>query len=580
MNMRTGVPVSPGISIAQVMVLSAQDDFIPHRHIAPTHQDAEVKRIHQAFDEAILELAELEAQHYELGQLEISDLFAVHRHLLQDPSLRNKVINLIQSQSLSAESAVGHVLGEFRRHFAQIQDKYISERGADILDIQRRLLRFLTHDKLSDLSHLDHEVIVVARDLSPTQTADFDPQFVKGIACDTGGETSHASIVARALGIPAVVGLEDISDQLQDDDLIIIDGNSGTVIIEPTSDTVADYQEAAAMIQSFQLKLAAVCREPAITLDGTRINLWANIEFPREAQKALDTGAEGIGLFRTEFLYLQSQTEPTEEHHFEAYAQVVAAMQGRPVTIRTMDLGADKFTQSHRFRPETNPFLGLRSIRFSLKHQDMFTAQLRAILRASALGPIKVMFPLITHLKEFQKAYDILQTVKAQLDEKGIVYDRDIPVGIMIEVPSAALTAASLAKHAAFFSIGTNDLTQYTLAVDRGNADVAPLFSSAEPAVLQLIQTTLAGAAQTGIDVSICGKMAGDPKYTMLLLGLGVRTLSMPPTMLGEVKRIIRAVNLSDCETLAQTVMSLETEEAVTQLLLNKKPAPSPDLLN
>ncbi len=578
MNMRTGVPVSPGIAIAPAMVLSAQDDFIPHRHIISAQKDAEIQRTNQAFDEAILELAELEAQHYELGQLEISDLFAVHRHLLQDASLRKSVTELIDSQLLSSESAVGTILGQFRRHFAQIQDKYISQRAADILDIQRRLIRFLTHDRISNLSDVQHEVIVVAPDLSPSQTAGFDPQYVKGIVCDTGGETSHASIVARSLGIPAVVGLENISQQVQDDGLIIIDGNSGTVVVEPTPDTITDYREAAEIIQSYQIKLAKVCREPAITEDGTRIQVMANIEFPREAQKALSTGAEGIGLFRTEFLYLQSHTEPSEEHHFEAYSQVVQAMEGRPVIIRTMDLGADKFTQSHRFRPETNPFLGLRSIRFSLKHRDMFTAQLRAILRASAQGPIKIMFPLITHLKEFRTAQEILQEVKAELDAKGLVYDRNIPVGLMIEVPSAALTAASLAKYADFFSIGTNDLTQYTLAVDRGNADVAHIFSSAEPAVLQLIKSTLAGAAHTGISVSICGKMAGDPKYTMLLLGLGVRTLSMPPTMLGEIKRIIRAVTLRECEELAHKAMSLETEEEISKLLIETRPDQSSDL--
>lgn len=579
MNMRTGVPVSPGIAIAPVMVLSAQDDYIPHRHITSAQQDAEVEHTNQAFDEAILELAELEAQHYELGQLEISDLFAVHRHLLQDPSLRKSVTDLVDTQLLSAESAVGTVLGKFRRHFAQIQDNYISQRAADILDIQRRLIRFLTNDRISDLAKMQHEVIIVAPDLSPSQTAEFDPQYVKGIVCDTGGETSHASIVARALGIPAVMGLENISQQAQDDGLVIIDGNSGTVIIDPTQDTITDYREAADLIRTYQQRLAAVCREPAITRDGTRIRVMANIEFPRETQKALDTGAEGIGLFRTEFLYLQSQTEPTEEQHFEAYSKVVTAMQGRPVTIRTMDLGADKFTQSHRFRPETNPFLGLRSIRFSLKHQDIFKAQLRAILRASSLGPIKIMFPLITHLKEFRMAQETLQEVKDQLDQKGLVYDKKIPVGLMIEVPSAALMAASLAKHADFFSIGTNDLTQYTLAVDRGNGDVASLFSSAEPAVLQLIQVTLAGAAHTGIDVGICGKMAGDPRYTMLLLGLGVRSLSMPPTMLGEIKRIIRSVTLKDCEDLARTAMSMETEEEVSKLLLERRPAPHPEQL-
>jgi phosphotransferase system enzyme I (PtsI) len=298
--------------------------------------------------------------------------------------------------------------------------------------------------------------------------------------------------------------------------------------------------------------------------------MLANIEFPYEADKVLENGAEGIGLFRTEFLYLQHGIEPSEEDHYRAYAQVINDLKGYPVTIRTMDLGADKFTQSHRFKPEANPFLGLRSIRFSLKHRDMFVVQLRAILRASVLGPTRIMFPLITNAKELTLAREILNGVMADLEDNGIPYDKDIPVGIMIEVPSAALMARSLAKQAAFFSIGTNDLTQYTLAVDRGNAQVAELFSTSEPAVLQLIKSTVEGAKANGIDVSVCGRMASESTYIMLLLGMLISTLSMTPFMVPEIKKLIRSVTMSDCEKVARTVLEMESAEQISEFLANQ----------
>jgi phosphotransferase system enzyme I (PtsI) len=434
----------------------------------------------------------------------------------------------------------------------------------------KRVLGRLINIKQFNLSELDQEVIIIAKELGPTQVASFDQRFVKGIACDTGGETSHASIIARSMGFPAVVGLEDLTENIHNDDTIIVDGNSGTVVINPDSKIISEYQKAAQALDSFRQILHSIKHEPAVTKDGVRIRMLANIEFPYEADKVLENGAEGIGLFRTEFLYLQHGIEPSEEDHYRAYAQVINDLKGYPVTIRTMDLGADKFTQSHRFKPEANPFLGLRSIRFSLKHRDMFVVQLRAILRASVLGPTRVMFPLITNAKELTLAREVLNGVMADFEDKGIPYDKDIPVGIMIEVPSAALMARSLAKQAGFFSIGTNDLTQYTLAVDRGNTQVAELFSTSEPAVLQLIKSTVEGAKANGIDVSVCGRMASEPIYIMLLLGMLIPTLSLTPFMIPEIKKLIRSVKMSDCEKVALTVLEMESAEQISEFLENQ----------
>jgi phosphotransferase system enzyme I (PtsI) len=570
MQTKTGIPASPGIAIARAIILDSEEYAIPQRHIDLETVPAEIDRIERAFDEAVRELAELETQQRELGKIEIRDLFAVHRHFLQDRILRDKVIDLIGAESLTAECAVDRVLDEVHQHFLKTQNRYISERAADITDIRKRLLKHLVDYKQASLEALDQEVIVVAKDLRPTQTALFDPRFVKGITCDAGGKTSHASIVARAMGIPAVMALEDLTGTVRRGTEIIVDGNTGVVIIDPSPEMVSEFRAAAESIATLRQSLEAIRREPAITLDQIPITLLANIEFPEEMDHVVQSGADGVGLFRTEFLYLQSGVEPSEQVQYEAYSRVIQAMQGRPVTIRTMDLGADKFTQSHRFTPESNPFLGLRSIRFSLKHKDMFVAQLRAIVRASVLGPVKIMFPMITTLKELTLAHEVLASVQSDLTTEGVPFAPDISVGIMIETPSAALMSHRLAGHADFFSIGTNDLTQYTLAVDRGNAQVAGLFSAAEPAVLKLIKATVDGAQTAGIEVSLCGEMAAEPKYTMLLIGLGFRTLSLTPHMIPDVKKIIRSVALSECEQLAAEALEADSAEQVLESLMEK----------
>ncbi|MHC4431642.1 MAG: phosphoenolpyruvate--protein phosphotransferase [Planctomycetota bacterium] len=570
MQTKIGVPASPGIAVAPAITLDSEEYEIPRRHVDLESVPAEIDRMEGAFDEAVRELAELETQQRELGKIEIRDLFAVHRHFLQDRILRDKATDLISTESLTAECAVDRVLDEVHRYLLKTRNRYISERAADISDIKRRLLKHLIDFKQASMETLDHEVIVVAKDLRPTQTALFNPRFVKGIACDSGGKTSHASIVARAMGIPAVMALEDLTDAVRRGTEIIVDGNTGVVIVDPSPEMVAEFRAAAASIVTLQQSLETIRHEPAVTRDQVPISLLANIEFPEEIDHVLQVEADGIGLFRTEFLYLKSGTEPSEQVQYEAYTKVIKALQGRPLTIRTMDLGADKFTQSHRFKPETNPFLGLRSIRFSLKHRDMFAAQLRAILRASVLGPVKIMLPMITTLKELTVARELLDSTQSDLRSEGIPFAPDIPVGIMIETPAAALMSHKLAGHADFFSIGTNDLTQYTLAVDRGNAQVADLFSAAEPAVLKLIKATIDGAQAAGIEISLCGEMASEPKYTMLLLGLGLRTLSLTPQMIPDIKKIIRSVTLAECEQLAEAALAAGSAEQVLESLVAK----------
>ena len=567
MEIKKGIAVSPGVSIAKSLVIDAEDYRIPRRSIEPSQRLAETRRVRKAFEEAINELTHLKMGEEIREQQKIKDIFAVHLRFLRDRSLQKKITDLIGSELVTAEFAVSQVLREIASHFKKVKDTYISERAADIYDIERRLLRRLLGGKRESVESLTEEVIVVARELSPTQTAGFNKEFVKGITSDAGGRTSHAAIVARSLGIPAVVALEDFSDIVGGGDTVIVDGNRGIVIVNPDDQTLRQYQEYSREFTLLEHKLDGIREKPAVTRDGEKIIMLGNIEFPGEAEMVLQKGGEGIGLYRTEFLYLNRPTEPTEQEHYDAYAETISVFKHRPVIIRTVDLGADKYTQSKRFMPEPNPFLGLRSIRFCLQNLTMFKTQLRAILRASVLGKLKIMFPLITNLQELKQTKMLLHDVMEDLDEESVSYNRKVEVGIMIETPSAALTAYTLARDADFFSIGTNDLTQYTLAVDRGNEQVSTLYSNVDPAVLRLIRTVIQDAHKAQIDVAVCGEMASEPESVMLLLGMGVRTFSVAPPMIPEVKQIIRSVTMEDCNSIARKVLGMNSERQVSVYL-------------
>ena len=567
MEIKKGIAASPGISIGEALVLDSEEYRIPRRSVKPSQRMGEILRVRNAFKDAIVELTELETAQDTSRAGKIKDIFAVHLRFLRDRSLRKQITDLVYSKSTTAEYAVSTVLRKVATHFSNVKDTYISERAADIYDIERRLLRHLLGQQREDIHHLRKEVVIVTRELSPTQTAGFDRKYVRGIAADAGGRTSHSAIVARSLGIPAVVALEDFVELVRPGDPVIIDGNRGIVILEPNEETVQEYRRHLQEFTALEQRLDTIREKPAQTRDGIHIALLGNIEFPDESEVVLQKGGDGIGLYRTEFLYLNRSTEPSEQEHYEAYAQVIRAFAGRPVTIRTFDLGADKFTQNRRFAPEPNPFLGLRSVRYCLQNLQMFKTQLRAVLRASALGPVKVMFPLITHLQELHQARLILRDVMEDLQEESIKSSWDLDIGIMIETPAAALTASTLAREADFFSIGTNDLTQYTLAVDRGNELVSTLYSPVEPSVLRLIRTVIQDANRHRIDVSICGEMASEPEYAMLLIGMGIRTLSMTPPMIPEIKQVIRSVTIEDCNKVARRVLAMDSERQITSYL-------------
>jgi len=567
MEIKKGIAVSPGIAITKAIIIDSEDYRIPRRLIPTSRRPIEVQRVRNAFKDAFDELSRLEAEQDQIEEARIKAIFAVHLRFLKDRSLRKKITDLVHSDSVTAEYAVSTTMREIASQFTKLKDTYMSERAADIYDIERRLLHQLLGKKRQHVDNLREEIAVVARELSPTETAGFDKKYVKGIATDAGGRTSHTAIVARSLAIPAVVALEDLTESIVAGDTIIIDGNRGIVIVNPDEQTIRQYQDYSSEFVALEHKLDGIREKPAVTRDGVKVCLLGNIEFPDEAELVLSKGGEGIGLYRTEFLYLNTPTEPAEDDHYQAYAEVLRILKDRPVTIRTVDLGADKYTQSRRFAPERNPFLGLRSIRFCLQNLSLFKTQLHAILRASELGNIKIMFPLITNLQELMQAKMILRDVMEDLDEESIKHDRDLAIGIMVETPSAALTAFTLARDADFLSIGSNDLTQYTLAVDRGNELVSTLYSSVDPAVLRLIRTVIQDAHKARIDLSICGEMASEPEHIMLLLGMGVRTMSLAPPMIPEVKQIIRSVTIEQCNNIARTTLSMNSERQISNYL-------------
>jgi phosphotransferase system enzyme I (PtsI) len=562
MEIRKGIAVSPGIAIARSMVIDSKDYRIPRRAIMPSQRTQEVKRVRDAFAGAIEQLTKLEADR-SIKEGKIKDIFAVHLRFLRDKSLRKRITDFVYNELTTAEYAVSVTLREIASHFASKDDQYISERAADFYDMEKRLLTILLGKVREDVEHLTEEVVIVAHDLTPTQTAGFNKTFIKGFATEAGGRTSHTAIVARSLGIPAVVALEDLMSNITVDSTVIIDGNRGIVVIDPDEETLAQHRQYATELARLEHKLYTLRDKPAVTRDGVAITLLGNIEFQDEAEMVKEKGGDGIGLYRTEFLYLYSDSEPTEEDHYEAYAHAVRTFKGKPIVIRTMDLGADKYPHSSHYAAETNPVLGLRSIRFCLQNLTMFKNQLRAILRVSTLGDVRIMFPLISNLQELRQAKMILRDVMEDLDEYGVGYNSEIAVGIMIETPSAALTASLLAADCDFFSIGTNDLIQYTLAVDRANEHVSTLYSAADPAVLWLLRSIIHDANKAKIDLSVCGEIASDPEYIMLILGMGVRTLSLAPPMIPEIKQVIRSVTIEECNHLARKVVTMDSQRQI-----------------
>ncbi len=558
-----GIPASPGIVWGKVLLLGQAETHVPRRTIPAGEVEGEIQRLHATLAIATRSLTQLR-QHaaQELGT-EAAKIFAFHEGMLADRSLLDPIEGAIRTQRLNAEAAVTDQFQKLSRQFRAMGNEIFAAKADDVIDLQRRVLGALMGEEEDRLERLAEPTILVAHELTPSQVAAVPRSKVIAFVTEAGGLTGHTSIVFRAMGVPAIVGCPGIATKLQDGDEIIVDGDTGEIVIAPDAQITKDFQNRAAAIAQARLRLEENDALEAVTTDGTRIMLLGNIEFPAEVESVLKHGGDGVGLYRTEFLFLTSDTAPDEEEQFEAYKSTVLMLKGRPCTLRTLDLGADKMTQGMLSEPERNPFLGLRSIRHSLQNQPMFKTQLRAILRASAFGPVRIMFPLVSTTMELRQAKLIVRDVMEELEEEGIAFDPKPKIGIMIEVPSAALMARTFAAETDFFSIGTNDLVQYTLAVDRGNERVANLYTAASPAVLYLVKNVIRAGRYAGIETSLCGEIAGDPVFTMLLIGMGLRTLSLVPGQIPAIKRVIRSVNLELCERLARKVGSFDSERQI-----------------
>jgi phosphotransferase system enzyme I (PtsI) len=567
MNIIKGIPVSPGVVIGKVFVLDQIQTRVPYHVVSEADVPGELERLEAALEHARAELdADRIRAEQDLGP-EPAKIFAFHLGLLQDPTLVDPVRARIVTERVTAAYAVAEAFRTLADRFRAMGSEVFRQKANDVLDLDHRLLGSLVGQSEDRLAKLTEPVVVVTHEMTPAQAASLDTTRVLGFATDAGGRTSHTSIVAAALDIPVVVGCQDVTRHVNDGDEIIIDGKTGTVIIHPDDAVREQYEAERERVRGSRASLLHTADLEPVTKDGTRISLLGNIEFAEEIDPLLAVGGDGVGLFRTEFLYLASNMEPTEEEHYESYVRCLKKLNGRVLTIRTMDLGADKATQSRSEEPERNPFLGLRSIRYALQHLPMFRTQLRAVLRASAHGPIKVMFPLVSTLNELRQTRMILHDVMEECQEEGIEFDRALRVGVMIEVPSAALMSSHFAREVDFFSIGTNDLIQYTLAVDRGNERVANLYTAAHPAVIMLIKQVIRAGKRFGVDTSLCGEIAGEVTYTMLLIGLGLRTLSLVPAQIPRVKQVIRAADIEQCERLARKVGSFDSERQVLNCL-------------
>jgi phosphotransferase system enzyme I (PtsI) len=576
MKVRRGIAVSPGVAIGPALVLDTEGVRIPHRTVPPEQIPDEIASLREALSEAAQSARDTRQRiAARLGQ-DIGNIFAAQQTAFEDESFRQRIEHLIRTQNFSAEYAVSRGIREYVNRFEEAASKLgehagieIRRRAAELIDLERQVLAILLGHANEPKLSVSAPVIVVANDLMPSDTADFTHRTVRAFATESGGPTSHTAILAGALEIPAVVGVGRFLSDISGGDMVIVDGERGLVILDPDEATIADYEERRAHLLARADWYESIREKPAVTLDGTAIRLLGNIELASEAGHCIERGAEGVGLYRTEFLYLNKLADPTEAEHYEAYCSVLQTLgPERPVVIRTLDLGADKFANmAELLSGEKNPFLGLRSVRLCLRKLDLFKTQLRAILRAAVYGDIRIMFPMISTAEELRQCKTLLNEVREDLDDAGIPFKSSIPIGTMIEVPSAAILADTFAREVDFFSIGTNDLIQYTLAADRNNENVAHLYNPADPAVLRLIRMVVEAARGRSVEVNVCGEMSGEPLYIPLLLGLGLRQLSATPRKIPDIKRIIRQLTITEAQRVAEHALTLESARQVSNYL-------------
>ena len=555
-----GIPVSTGVCRGKILVLGRARPVIAEVQLSEAELDEEVNRLQRALVQTRQQLLDIQRKVGEGMGAQEGGIFDAHLLVLEDRTLLDEVVRVIREQKVNAEHAFHSVAERYATTLSGIEDEYLRERATDMRDVTTRVLNnLLGLEEAADLRHLKEPCIIISHDLTPSNTAQLDKRNVLGFATDVGSRTSHTAIMARSLRIPAVVGLKDVSGQVESGQYALLDGLNGVLVVSPTDQTLFEYGQLILRQATLQQRLRDLLKEPAVTLDGHRVLLNANIEHASDTEQVKANGAEGVGLFRTEYLFLDREHLPGEGEQYQSYREAAVALKPLPVVIRTLDLGGDKFLAHMHMPTELNPFLGWRAIRISLQERDIFRAQLRAILRASAEGNVKMMYPMISGLDELNQANALVEEYKAELRQEGIPFDEHLEIGAMIETPSAAIVADSLAKRVKFFSIGTNDLIQYSLAVDRMNEKIAHLYEPTHPAIVRLIKSTVDAAHRHNIPVSVCGEMAGDPLLAALLLGLGVDELSTAPSLVPAVKFVVRRLKLSEARELAASVLECES---------------------
>ena len=561
--MLKGIPASPGIAIGKAFLFDTSQLIVNEKDIKQDAIPSEITRFEEALIKTRSEILAIQKKISKEMGTQHAEIFNAHLLVLEDRMLIEEVIEGLKKERKCVEYIFSKVIEKYIKVFSKMNDEYLKERTSDIEDVGKRILKNLIGAQEKTLSDLKEEVIVVAYDLSPSDTANMHKKNVKGFVTDIGGRTSHTAIMAKSLEIPAVVGLENVTARVKAGDILIVDGTDGIVLINPDKTVLKKYEAKQQKFVEFEKTLLDLKDTPATTLDGHRVEISANIELPNEVSSVIAHGAEGIGLYRTEFFYMNRNDVPGEEEQFEAYKKVTTRLSKKPVIIRTLDLGGDKFLSQLKFPHEMNPFLGWRAIRYCLAKPEVFKVQLRAILRASVFGNIKVMFPMISGLGELRQAKEVLEEAKQELRIKKASFNENVEVGAMIEIPSAALTCDLLAKEVDFFSIGTNDLIQYSLAVDRANEKIAYLYKPTHPAVLRLIKNIIDSGHKENIWVGMCGEMAAESGFVLLLLGLGLDEFSMSPVLVPEMKYVISNVRFEDARKVAEEAMKLPTGEEV-----------------
>jgi phosphotransferase system enzyme I (PtsI) len=573
-----GIPVSAGIAQGKVFVLSRLKSAIPRYDVAEADLAQQIQRLHHALVLTRQQIIEMQAKVSLALNAKDASIFDAHLLVLEDPTLVESVTALVYANKINVEAAFHEFADKYAATLSAIDDAYLRERAADMRDVTSRIMsNLMGHRHEGDLQDLKEPCIVVAEDLSPSEVALLDRKIILGFATDVGSRTSHAAIMARSLQVPAIVALKDASRKIKTGSHAMLDGYTGSIIVNPTDQTRFEYGQMVRRQASIEDKLREIKDLPAITLDGKRITLSANIEKASDAESVKLHGAEGVGLFRTEYLFINRDSLPTEEEQYKSYQCIAAALKPDAVIIRTLDLGGDKFLSHLQIPQEMNPFLGWRAIRFCLEEREVFRAQLRAILRASAEGNVKIMYPMISCQAELEKANALVEEYKGELSAENVPFDKNLEIGAMIEIPSAAIAADTLASRVKFFSLGTNDLIQYSLAVDRLNERIAHLYEPTHPAVVRLIKMTVDAARRQGIWCGVCGEMAGDPFLTPLLLGLGVNELSVAPSMLPRIKFLIRRLKMAEAQELADFALQCESGRDIMDKseALAKKVAPS-----